>query len=173
MINGHTLCTDKSAHYVWFVWKHWNGTTFSLKRCFLHKFFCFQSLSNKKLYYLQNAWIIVIKCTLEKFTAWGRNITSIATGQKSQGSDYKTMQRSTNNHVQCSVFSVQCSNRLPHIKWQKLISWKNDYEIFHFVSGVSVRGLTFSDFMIRKCDEVFTTFAIWAFANTRQTKDHP
>lgn len=66
------------------------------------------------------------------------------------------------------MFGVQTSPRHKMTKADFL--WKRLWNIFYRVC-VSVRGLTFSDFMIRKSDEVFTTFAVLAFVNSRQTKN--
>lgn len=168
MINGLTLCTDKTAHYVWFVWKRWKAEDghFLRKDVFCTSvLFLFSKFVGKKLHYLQNVWIIVVYAHLESSQPGvvipHHQILQPVRSHSDQIT--KLFKRSTK-----LMFGVQTSPRHKMTKADFL--WKRLWNIFYRVC-VSVRGLTFSDFMIRKSDEVFTTFAVLAFVNSRQTKN--
>lgn len=126
MINGFTLCTDKTAHYVWLVQRQCNGDI-SFKKVFCAIFFLFPKNSTvvlEKSAIFAEIWIIVSKCTLEKFTAWGCGVSVKVVKSQSGLQNYSTN----------AMFSVHFSH--PHIKWQKLISdlrSKKVHDIFYFV----------------------------------------
>lgn len=143
------------------------GRTFSSKRCFLHKcsLFIFKvcrqkcALFAERLNYRRqmHIWkvhslgvVIPHHQILQPVRSHSDQIT-------------KLFKRSTK-----LMFGVQTSPRHKMTKADFL--WKRLWNIFYRVC-VSVRGLTFSDFMIRKSDEVFTTFAVLAFVNSRRTKN--